>query len=149
VTEQKNTADSNNAVKNVEHVEHDEAVIPLLAEQFDVVRRRVVTGRVKVETVTREDQHVVDELLSSEQVEIERVPIGEVIDSRPSVREDEDMIVIPIVEEVLTVERRLVLKEEVRIRKTRSSRQHQERVTLRRQEAVVTRLPPKTPTAED
>ncbi len=127
----------------------DETVIPLLAEQLDVMRRKVVTGRVQVATVTREDQHLIDELLSSEKVEIERVPIGKVIDSAPSIREDEDMIVIPIVEEIVTVERRLVLKEEVRIRKTRSSRRHQAHVTLRRQEAVVTRLPPQTPTADD
>jgi stress response protein YsnF len=116
------------------------AVIPLLAEQMNVTRRKVMTGRVQVATVTREDPHLIDEILSSERVEIERVPIGKVVDSAPSIREDGDMIVIPIVEEI--VERRLVLKEEVRIRKTRSSRRHQERVTLRRQEAVVTRLPP-------
>jgi stress response protein YsnF len=102
-----------------------------------------------VQTVTREDQHLRDELVSSERVEVERVPVGKVIDSTPSIREDDDKIVIPVVEEILTVERRLVLKEEVHIRKTRSSRRHQERVTLRRQEAVVTRLSPKAPTAED
>ncbi len=118
-------------------------VIPLLAEQMDVTRRKVMTGRVQVATVTREDPHFIDEMLSSEKVEIERVPIGKVVDSVPSIREDGDVIVIPIVEEI--VERRLVLKEEVRIRKTRSSRRHQERVTLRRQEAVVTRLPPESP----
>jgi uncharacterized protein (TIGR02271 family) len=152
---QKRTLKSNNALKTrgrqetVEQVEQDEAVIPLLAEQIDVTRRKVVTGRVQVQTVTREDQHLIDELLSSERVEVERVPVGKVIDSIPSIREDEDQIVIPVVEEILTVERRLVLKEEVHIRKTRSSRRHQERVTLRRQEAVVTRLSPKAPTAED
>jgi uncharacterized protein (TIGR02271 family) len=152
---QKRTLKSNNALKTrgrqetVEQVEQDEAVIPLLAEQIDVTRRKVVTGRVQVQTVTREDQHLIDEPLSSERVEVERVPVGKVIDSIPSIREDEDQIVIPVVEEILTVERRLVLKEEVHIRKTRSSRRHQERVTLRRQEAVVTRLSPKAPTAED
>jgi uncharacterized protein (TIGR02271 family) len=152
---QKRTLESNNALKTrgrqemVEQVEQDEAVIPLFAEQIDVTRRKVVTGRVQVQTVTREDQHLINELLSSEQVEVERVPVGKVIDSTPSIREDGDRIVIPVVEEILTVERRLVLKEEVHIRKTRSSRRHQERVTLRRQEAVVTRLSPKAPTAED
>jgi stress response protein YsnF len=57
------------------------------------------------------------------------------------VREEGDTIIIPIVEEVLTIERRLVLKEEVRIRRIRETERYQERVTLRKQQAVVNRLP--------
>ena len=52
-----------------------------------------------------------------------------------------------IVEEVLVVERRLLLKEEVHVRRVRSTERHQESVTLRHQEAVVTRLPVETPAA--
>jgi stress response protein YsnF len=133
----------------VVHAEDGDAVIPLLTEQIAVTRRTVVTGRVQVQTVTREGEHLVDELLSSQQVEVERVPVGKVVDSIPAVREDDNEIVVPVVEEILTVQRRLILKEEVHIRKTRSSRRHQERVPIRRQEAVVTRLPPKAATAED
>ena len=59
----------------------------------------------------------------------------------PTVREDGDTVVIPIVEEALTIQRRLVLKEEVRIRRIRETEHHQERVTLRKQEAAITRLP--------
>jgi hypothetical protein len=50
---QERTLESNNALKTrgrqeaVEQVEQDEAVIPLLAEQIDVTRRKVVTGRFK------------------------------------------------------------------------------------------------------
>ena len=47
----------------------------------------------------------------------------------------------------LVVERRLFLKEEVRIRRVRSTERHQESVTLRHQEAVVTHLPVKMPAA--
>jgi stress response protein YsnF len=53
--------------------------------------------------------------------------------------------VIPIVEEVLVVERRLFLKEEVRVRRVLSTQRHQESVTLRHNEAVVTRIPVETP----
>jgi stress response protein YsnF len=66
----------------------------------------------------------------------------------PAIREEGETIVVPVVEEVLVVERRLVLKEEVRIRRVRSTERHQERVTLRRQEAAVNRLPPLEPLEE-
>jgi stress response protein YsnF len=75
-----------------------------------------------------------------EAVEIERTAIGRPVEAMPAVREEGDTIVVPIVEEVLVVERRLMLKEEVRIRRVRSTQRHQERVTLRHQEAVVTRV---------
>ena len=50
-----------------------------------------------------------------------------------------------LVEEVLVIERRLLLKEEVRVRRVRSTERYQESVTLRHHEAVVTRLPVQPP----
>lgn len=123
-------------------------VVPLLSEELSVTKEKRETGRVRVTTVTRQREELVDELLAREQVEVERVAIGKPIDIIPSIREDGDTIVVPIVEEVLVVERRLVLKEEVRVRRTRSTERHQERVTLRKQEAMVTRFPAETSTGE-
>jgi stress response protein YsnF len=65
----------------------------------------------------------------------------------PAIRNEGDTVVIPIVEEVLVIERRLLLKEEVRVRRVRSTERHQESVTLRHHEAVVTRLPVEPPAA--
>ena len=118
-----------------------EIVVPLLTEELSVSKRVVPKGRVRVSRVTRQHEELVDELLAREHVQVERTAIGRPVDAIPAVREDGDTIIIPIVEEVLTVERRLVLKEEVRIRKIRETERYQERVTLRKQEAVVTRLP--------
>jgi stress response protein YsnF len=58
-------------------------------------------------------------------------------------RETEDTIVIPVVEEIVVVERRLILKEEIHVRKTRRVERKSEQVTLRTQQAEVLRLPPK------
>ena len=44
---------------------------------------------------------------------------------------------LPVLEEVLVVERRLVLKEEVRVVRTRVTEPASQRVTLRREEIVV------------
>jgi uncharacterized protein (TIGR02271 family) len=126
----------------------DRISVPLAVEELAVTKETRETGRVRVSTVTREHEELVDELLERQEVAVERVPIGKRIEAIPPVREEADMIVIPIVEEVLVVERHLVLKEEVHIRRVRGTERHQERVTLRKQEAVVTRLPVETATNE-
>jgi uncharacterized protein (TIGR02271 family) len=121
--------------------EGDEVVLPLLEEELSVSKQIVSESKVRVETITREHEQLVDELLAHERVEVERIPIDRPVDVKPGVRDEGDTIVIPIVEEVLVIERRLILKEEVRVRKIRETERHQERVTLRKQEAVVTRIP--------
>ena len=119
----------------------DEVIVPLHAEEISISKEKLETGRVQVSTVTRDHEQLVDELLANEHVEIERIPIGKAIDARPNVREEADSIIVPVVEEVLVLERRLILKEEVHIRRVRGTERHQERVKLRKQEAVVTRVP--------
>jgi len=114
-------------------------VLPLHAEEVSVTRRVVAGATVRVATVTREHEHIVDEALRHERVEIERVPIGRTVDSVPPVREEGDTTIIPVVEEVVVVERRLVLKEEIRIRRVRGTEHHRESVVLRKQDAVITR----------
>jgi uncharacterized protein (TIGR02271 family) len=127
--------------KNVEESrDKDQVVVPLHAEEVSVAKKRVVTGHVKVGTVTRETEQVVHELLEHEHVEIERTAIGKQVDKAPPVRQVGDTLIIPILEEIVVVERRLLLKEEVRVRRTREKQPYQERVVLRKQEAVITRL---------
>jgi stress response protein YsnF len=125
-----------------------ETVIPLFEEALSVSRRVVPTSRVQVSRVTHSHEHLVDELLERERVEVERVAIDKPIDHMPSVREEGDCLIFPVVEEVLKIERVLVLKEEVRIRRVKGTERYQERVTLRKQEAVVTRLPIDETTAD-
>ena len=122
-----------------------ETVMPLLVEEVAVSKQVVETGRVQVARVTHEREQLIDELLAHETVEIDRIPIGQQVATMPAIKKEGDTIVIPIVEEVLVIERRLLLKEEVRVRRVRSTERHQESVTLRHHEAVVTRLPVQPP----
>ena len=48
-----------------------------------------------------------------------------------------DTTIIPVVEEVVVVERRLVLREEIRVRKRRVEQAERVRVTLRQERADV------------
>ena len=125
-------------------------VIPLAAEELEVGRREVVTGRVRIRTAVESREELVDEPLSREVVEVERREIGRLVDAgeeSPRVREEGDLIIVPVLEEVLVVEKRLRLKEELVLRRVRTEERHQEAVTLRREVAVVERVP--VPVASD
>ena len=120
-----------------------ETLIPLHAEELSVSKERVETGRVHVGTVTRTHDELVDEELANERVEIERIPLNKPIDAVPAVRQEGDVTIVPVVEEVLVTKRSLLLKEEIHIRRIHTTERHREHVTLRRQEAVISRLPTK------
>jgi len=120
----------------------DEAVLRLAEERLSVDKRVVETGRVRVRRITTEKVQKVDVPLSSDTYEVRRVPIGKEVKKTPPVRETRTEIIIPVVEEVLVVERRLVLREELHIRKVRSVERHSEEFTLRVQQATVERVAP-------
>ncbi len=117
-------------------------VVPLLTEELSVTRRDVVRGTVRVEVKTHSREQVIDELLAQESVEIERVSVGRTVKSMPEVRQEGDTTIIPIVEEVIVTERRLILKEEVRVRRVRTTDRHYETVVLRTQDAEIARIGP-------
>lgn len=143
-------ADLDELLKNrvTDNAEAGEIVVPLFTEELSVSKRVVEKGRVQVSRTTREREELVNELLAQERVEVERTPIGKPIDAMPGIREEGDTIVVPVVEEVLVMERRLVLKEEVRIRRVHGRERHEERVTLRRHEVTIERLPAEEHLAE-
>jgi uncharacterized protein (TIGR02271 family) len=124
----------------------EEAVLPLVEEALRVGKRRVETGRVRVSVATEAEERVVRETLRSERVELERVPVDRELaagEPAPALRREADgTVVVPVLEEVLVVERRLVLREEIRMRIVTSEDTVEEPVTLRRQRAEVERLPP-------
>jgi stress response protein YsnF len=89
--------------------------IPLAAEELVPRLRRERKGRVLIHK--RVETHPVEEQveLEHEVVDIERVPVGRDVDDVPRVRQEGDTTVVPVVEEVLVIEKHLRLVEEVRI----------------------------------
>jgi stress response protein YsnF len=116
--------------------------IPLHVEEISVSRRETKKANVQVALVTGTREQLIDEEMTHVRVEIERVPIDRTVEVAPPTRQEGDITIIPVVEEIVVVERRLVLKEEVRVRRVSTKEQHQETVVLRQQEAVVTREEP-------
>ncbi|HEU4519377.1 MAG TPA: YsnF/AvaK domain-containing protein [Microvirga sp.] len=119
---------------------HEER-IALVEEEARIDKREVVTGRVRIRTRVEEAEETVRGTLDEEVVEVERVPVDRIVDAAPAVRQDGDVTIIPVMEEVLVVEKRLVLKEELHVRRRRTQESVEVPVTLRRERVEVERLP--------
>lgn len=120
----------------------DTEVIPLVEETARVEKREVRGGAVRVRTVVDAVEDFARAELQGEKVEVTRVPVDREIDRAPEIRTEGDVTIIPVVEEVLVVETRLVLKEEVHLRRHRTTETVEVPVTLRKQRAVVERVTP-------
>jgi uncharacterized protein (TIGR02271 family) len=117
------------------------AVIPVLAEELAVVTRRVETGRgVRISKTVEEREERIDAPLTKEEVEVERVELNQEVDAPVAVRYEGDTMIVPILEEVLVVQKRLVLKEEIRITRRRREVHAPQSVVLRREHAAVGRI---------
>ena len=129
-----------------------EVVIPLAVETVTVSKREVETGLVQVALTTETQTVVARETLRGRRVEVARVPVGRMLaegEALPRSREEGDTLVVPLVEEMAVVVKRLVLREEVRLRFVATETPFEAAVDVRRQQATVERVPPGTdrPTA--
>ncbi|WP_375456132.1 YsnF/AvaK domain-containing protein [uncultured Methylobacterium sp.] len=120
-----------------------ELTVALVEERARIDKRAVETGRVRISTRTEVGDHVLRESLRSDSVGVTRVLIDRTLaagEAVPVMRVEDGVTIIPVLEEILVVEKRLVLKEEVHIRQTTSGEDVEVPVTLRRQRAVVERV---------
>ena len=115
-------------------------VIPIVEEQALVLKRRTPTEGVRVRTVVREEEALIDEPVVRETVAVKRVPLDRWVDGPVPMRQVGDTTIVTLLEEVMVVEKRLRATEEIRITRRRDVGQHSETVTLRHEEAVIERL---------
>ena len=96
--------------------------VPVIEETLRVDKRQVTTGVVRLGKTVEERTETVDEPLFRDEVQVERRAANRVVSASqpPVVREEGDVLVIPVLEEVLVVEKRLMLKEELLVRRNRT-----------------------------
>lgn len=117
--------------------------VKVTEEQLDVHRETVDTGRpLRLRKQVEEEPVVVREPLDIETVQVERVPIGRVVDGWPAVRQEGDVTVVPVIEERLVTRKELVLVEEIRLTRQRKVVHGQAEVSLRREHVLVERFDP-------
>lgn len=119
-----------------------ETTIAVVEEQLDVQIRKDVTGVVRIEKVVNNYDAIVSEELISDSVSVERVAINRTLDEPAVSRQEGDVTIIPVMEEVVVVSKQLILKEEIRITRKKELFRHEERVPLRSEEVKIERLEP-------
>jgi len=115
------------------------AAIPLVEERLEVGKRRVESGRVKVRVAVDTREEIVPTELARDEVEIRRVPRNVAVDALPAVRIEGDTTIIPVVEEQLVLEKRLVLVEEIHVARRTRTIVEEIPVTLRSERAEIER----------
>jgi uncharacterized protein (TIGR02271 family) len=120
-----------------------DVVLPVLQEQLEIGKRERVTGVVQVrKSVQHEELQFELPPLERVQIEVERVPVGRVVEAPTALRTEGDVTIVPVHEERWVLRRELVLTEELHLRRHRSTLPAApQRATRRREQVEVSRLP--------
>lgn len=116
---------------------------PVMEEELQVGKRVIDTGRgVRVRKTVAEREQTLDEPLRRDELVVERVPIGRMVaqEEVPQMRYEGDTLVVPVLEEVLVVQKQLLLKEEVRVTRHRREQRQAQSVRLRSEQVTVERF---------
>lgn len=120
--------------------------ITVIEEKYSVEKKLVETGKVRIAKTVHEHETDVTIPLMHEEFDIERVPVNQYMPTQPPpVRYEGDVMIIPVIREVMVVEKRYELLEEVRITKRKVETQETQKVTLLKEEIHIERTGGKTP----
>jgi uncharacterized protein (TIGR02271 family) len=119
-------------------------IVPVIEEQVSVGKRVVERERVRLRTRTSAREEIVDVPLVEEEVRVQRVEVGRIVDAPEPPRQHGDTLVVPVYEEVLVVEKRLLLREELHVTRVRHERHDRRSVVLRREDVEVERAVPRS-----
>lgn len=118
----------------------DHMTVPVVEERLNVSKRPVELGDLEIRKTVDQVQDTRRLPLTFDQVDVEHVAVNRPLDAPLEPHYEGDVYVIPVMEEVLVIEKRLVLKEEIRIRKSQAVSEQQINETLRREHVEI--VPP-------
>jgi stress response protein YsnF len=118
----------------------DSTVIPVHEEEARI-SKRTLERRARIDKKVHTRTERVEAVLRRVRPAIERIPVNREVPAIPAIRHEGDTLVIPVVEEVLVVERRLMLREEVRVRSQEIVEPFRQDVSLRAEQVVIDGAP--------
>lgn len=127
---QKQTADSTFLSTDMAN---NSLIIPVINETLIVKKRSVDQGGFRITKTVSERDERVDEALKTNTVKVELRAIGTLLPTMetPAPRHEGDTLIISVVEEVLVTEKRLMLKEELRITRSEETLRKPVHVSVR------------------
>jgi uncharacterized protein (TIGR02271 family) len=139
--DERNVEAKTTAERRSNPAEENEVVIPVVAEELSVDKSRVARGVVRVNKRIETRDETVNVPLVHEDVIVEHINVNQIVEGQaPQARQEGDVLIIPVLEEVAVVETRLMLREEVRVSRRRSTTNTPQVVTLRREVADIERV---------
>ena len=115
------------------------AAIPLVEERVSIAKRQVESERLHVRISVDEREESVPVELAHDEVEVERVSRNVAVAEVPSVRHEGNTTIIPVVEEVVVLEKRLVLVEEIHVRRVTATTTEHVPIVIRSEQASIDR----------
>lgn len=113
-----------------------EEKLPLVEEVLNIEKQQT-TRKVRVHTKLEIVEERIEEELTTEQVFVTRKTVNAYVDAAPTIRTVGDLTIIPVLEEVLVLEKKLLLKEEIYIQRKEIRETVVETVPVRKQRAVI------------
>lgn len=107
--------------------------IPIIEEVPHIHKEVVDTGQVVVRKTVHQETQAVNVPTKHEQVSVEHVPVNRYVDVPPPVRHEGDTMIIPVFREEVVVTTRILLVEEVHVRKQVVTTNTVHQVELRRE----------------
>ncbi len=117
--------------------------IPVWEEVATVEKKVADTGKgVRIGKKVKERQETVPVSLLQEEIEVERIPINRILASNevPRPRQEGDTYIVPVFKEVLVIEKKLCLEEEVHITTHKKEVASSQAVSLRSEEISIQRF---------
>ena len=118
----------------------EKITVPVVEEYLNIEREVVETGRIRISKSVSEAPEAAVVPLVHEEVNVERVARNQYVDTAPTVRQEGDVTIIPVVREVLV--KRLLVVEELHITERRVETLETQQVVLRKEEVHVERINP-------
>jgi stress response protein YsnF len=117
-----------------------EVVIPVIREEPYVDAVPVATGRVRVTKRLDSHDEIIEQALRKTHVEVKRVKTERVVDGPQPATRVGNTLIVPVVSEVLKIEKQWVVTEEIHITETETQDVVQNRVTLTGEQVEIERI---------
>jgi stress response protein YsnF len=117
-----------------------DVVVPVVSEELHADAVPVQTGGVRVTKHREGHDEILEQELRKGRVEVKRVKTERIVDGPQPVQRVGNTLIVPVVSEVLHVEKRWVVTEEIHLTQVEERETVQQTVTLNREQAEVERL---------
>ncbi len=122
------------------HRQDNDVVVPVVTEELHADAIPVQTGGVRVTKRIEAHEEVLEQELRKGRVEVQRVKTDRVVNGPQPVQRVGNTLVVPVVSEVLHVEKRWVVTEEIHLTQIEERDTVQETVRVNQEKAEVERL---------